>query len=108
MASVMDRSDEIRSLEQNKRFHAMVADIADQVEWAGEKMDREDWKRLLLAAKYGQRVVPNPLDPQSAFIVTNLRRSRALSVPEMREFMDEIEAFGAEHGVKWSHDEVPL
>jgi hypothetical protein len=40
MASVMDRSDEIRSLEQNKRFHAMVADIADQVEWAGEKMDR--------------------------------------------------------------------
>jgi hypothetical protein len=53
-------------------------------------------------------VVPNPLDPQSAFIVTNLRRSRALSVPEMREFMDEIEAFGAEHGVKWSHDEAPL
>jgi hypothetical protein len=105
VAAVMDRSDEIRSLEQNKRFHAMVADIADQLEWAGEKMDREDWKRLLLAAKYQQRVVPNPLDPHGAFIVVNLRRSRALSVPEMREFMDEIEAFGAERGVVWRHDE---
>jgi hypothetical protein len=105
MAAVMDRSDEIRSLEQNKRFHAMVADIADQIDWAGEKMDREDWKRLLLAARYGQRVVPNPLDPHGAFIVCNLRRSRALTVPEMREFMDEIEAFAVDRGGKWTHDE---
>lgn len=103
MAAVLN--DEVRSVLQNKRFHALIADIADQCDWAGERMDREDWKRLLLAAKYGQRVVPNPLDPHGAFIVTNLRRSRALTVPEMREFMDEIEAFGAERGVKWSHDE---
>jgi hypothetical protein len=100
-----DRSDEIRTLEQNKKFHAMVADIARQLEWAGERLDAEDWKRLFLAAKYEQRVVPNPLDPQRGFVVMNVRRSRGLTVPEMAEFIGEIEAFGAERGVQWSDDE---
>lgn len=100
-----DRSDEIRTLEQNKKFHALVADIAAQVKWADEKMDAEDWKRLLLAAKYEQRVVPNPLDPHGKFVIVNLRRSRGLTVPEMSEFIAEIEAFAAERGVKFSEDE---
>jgi hypothetical protein len=96
-----DRSDEIRSLEQNKKFHAMVRDIARQVKWADMLMDEEDWKRLLLAAKYDQRVVPNPLDPHARFIVVNLRRSRGLTIPEMQEFLEEIQVFGNERGVEW-------
>lgn len=96
--------DEIRTLEQNKKFHAMVADIARQVKWADESMDAEDWKRLLLAAKYEQKVIPNPLG-YGGFIVVNKRRSRALTVEEMSEFIGEIEAFGAERGVDWSGDE---
>jgi hypothetical protein len=100
-----DRDDEIRTGEQNKKFHAMVRDIAAQVEWAGEMMDEEDWKRLLLAAQYGQKVVPNPLNPQGTFIVINNRRSRGLVKPEMAELIGEIEAFGAERGVQWSEDE---
>ncbi len=97
--------DEVRSCEQNRKFHAMVRDIARQVEWAGEMIDEEDWKRLLLAAKYEQKVVPNPLDPHGRFVVMNNRRSRALTVPEMSEFIAEIESFGAERGVAWSDDE---
>lgn len=65
-----------RTLEQNKRFHAMVRDIAQQVEWAGEKMDEEDWKRLLLASAYGQKVVPNPFGGN--FVVVNIKRSSEL------------------------------
>lgn len=98
----MSRSDEIRSAEQNRKFHAMVRDIARQVKWAGEMMDEGDWKRLLLAARYGQAVVPNPLDPQRGFIVRNNRRSRGLTVPEMADFITEIQVFGDEHGVAWS------
>lgn len=101
----MYSDDEIRTLEQNAKFHAMVADIAAQVPWAGEMMEREDWKRLLLAAMYGQRTVPNPLDPQAAFIVVNTKRSRSLRAVSMSEFLMEIEAFGANQGVKWSADE---
>lgn len=106
MTSRFDR-DEVRNLDQNKAFHAMVRDISRQVKWGNPPalMDEEDWKRLLLAAKYEQRVVPNPLDPHGAFIVVNRRRSRSLTEAEMAEFLLEIEAFGAENGIDWSEDE---
>lgn len=105
MSKAYSYDDEIRSLPQNARFHSMVRDIARQVQWAGGYMDEEDWKRILLAAKYGQRVIPNPLDPHAAFIVVNTRRSSGLVKPEMAELIGEIEAFGADRGVKWSEDE---
>jgi hypothetical protein len=35
----VSRSDEIRSHPQNKRLHAMIRDISEQVKWAGEYMD---------------------------------------------------------------------
>ena len=97
----MNRDDEIRSRAQNKMFHAMIRDVAAQVKWAGDYMDEEDWKRLFLAAAHGQKVVPNPLDPQSAFIVVNNRRSRGLVVPEMADLITQIQVFGDEHGVDW-------
>lgn len=99
--AVGDRSDEIRSLEQNKKFHAMVRDLAKQVKWAGAYMDEEDWKRMLLAAHYEQRMVPNPLHPTRPFIVVNKRRSSGLVVSEMAEFITEIQVFGDERGVTW-------
>jgi hypothetical protein len=102
----MSREDEIRSSPQNRRFHAMVRDIAEQVKWAGDFMDAEDWKRLFLAAAYGQRMVPNPLDPQKPFLVVNWRRSRGLNVPEMADLITEIEVFGNERGVKWADQQA--
>ncbi len=102
----MKCADEIRSIPQNRRFHAMVRDIAAQVKWAGHYMDEEDWKRLFLAAAHGQRVVPNPLDPQATFIVVNQRRSRGLNVPEMADLITQIEVFGHEQGVVWADQQV--
>lgn len=95
--------DEIRTLPQNARFHAMVDDIARQLDWAGEKLDPEDWKRLLLAGKYGQRTVPNPING-IGFVVMNSRRSRALTIEEMSDFLMEIQVFGDERGIKWSRE----
>lgn len=95
---------DIRSVEANKKFHAMVRDIAKQVQWAGALMDEETWKRVLLAAKYEQKVVPNPFTGIGV-VVVNCRRSRSLTREEMAEFLLEIEAFGAEQGVDWSEDE---
>lgn len=98
------RENEIRSTDHNARFHAMVRDIARQLDWAGEKLGEEDWKRLLLAAKFGQKVVPNPLTG-IGFVVMNERRSRSLTNAEMEELLGELEAFGAERGVDWSEDD---
>lgn len=96
--------DEVRTLEQNKKFHAVIADVARQVQWAGDWMDEEDWKRLFLAAAHGQKTVPNPFDPQAPFIVVNNRRSRGLVVTEMSDVISAILAFGDERGVKWGRE----
>jgi hypothetical protein len=105
MTSLFERRDaeDIRDREHNARFHAMVRDIAKKVPWAGEFLGEEDWKRLMLAAKFGQKVVPNPLTG-IGFVVMNGRRSRSLTNAEMEDLIGEIEAFGAEHGVDWSDD----
>lgn len=94
-----------RSPNHNARFHSMVRDIAKQVPWAGEFLDAESWKRLVLAAQFGQKVVPNPLTGVG-FVVMNERRSRSLSNAEMEELLGELEAFGASHEVDWSEDDA--
>lgn len=100
----VERGSEIRTADHNARFHRMVRDIAKQVQWAGEFLGEEDWKRLLLAAKFGQKVVPNPLTGLG-FVVMNERRSRSLTNAEMEEMLGELEAFGALHEVDWSEDD---
>ena len=81
----------------------MCRDISRQVEWAGRRWSEEDWKRILLAAKFEQHVVPNPLG--YSVIVVNKKRSRDLTLEQMTEFIGEIEAFGAENNVQWTDDE---
>ncbi len=39
-----------RTSPQNAILHAALTDIAEQVEWHGQKLEIEDWKRLLTAA----------------------------------------------------------
>ncbi len=38
-----------RNLDQNAKFHAMVADIARQVQWCGKWLKPEQWKVLLIS-----------------------------------------------------------
>lgn len=97
----MSRADEIRTAEQNKRLHAMIRDIAEQVQWAGDWMDEDQWKLLILGAAYGQKFVPNPLDAQASFVLVNNRRSRGLVVPECADLITQIQIFGDDRGVKW-------
>lgn len=93
-----------RTREQNRKFHAMVRDISQQVEWAGALMDEETWKRILLAAQYQQRIVPNPITGIGMVVVNN-KRSRDLDPKEMSDFLMEIQVFGDTQGVKWSEDD---
>jgi hypothetical protein len=97
----VSRSDEIRSIPQNKRLHAMIRDISEQVKWAGEYMDEETWKLLLLGAAYGQRMVPNPLDPQGRFV--SGQRSTLARLGRSRNGGPDHAAvgFGDEKGVQW-------
>lgn len=100
----MSRADEIRTAEQNKKLHAMIRDVSEQMKWAGEWRDEEWWKRLILGAAHGQDVVPNPFDEQAPPVVVNKRRSSGLVVPETADLITQLQILGDDNGVKWREE----
>jgi hypothetical protein len=88
---------ETRSLEQNRRLWAMLNDVSEQVDWHGQKLTPEDWKHIFSASIKKQRAVPG-LD--GGFVVLGQSTSKMGKV-EMSEMQELIEAFGAEHDVKF-------
>ncbi|MFP1891065.1 recombination protein NinB [Lonsdalea quercina] len=89
-----------RSLEQNARLWATLRDISDQVVWHGRKMDSESWKCVFTAALKKQETVPGI---EGGFVVLG-RSTRNMRVSEMSDLIELMNAFGAEHGVRWSED----
>lgn len=104
--SVRVRIDEkapTRSLEQNAMFHAICGDIAKQRKWAGQWIDTEGWKRLLVDAwartegKSQGRVVPS-LDGQS---VVNLGvQTHRMRVAEMADLITFAQAWAVDNDVR--------
>lgn len=94
-------SDKPRSIEQNRRMWAMLRDVSQQVVWYGQKLQDEDWKHVFSASLKKQRVVPG-ID--GGFVVLGQSTSR-MSVAEMGELMELMEAFGAQQGVKFTAPE---
>lgn len=96
--------DEDRSGEQNKYLHALLGDIAGQVEHAGKKWDVLIWKRLLTAAwlrEEGDQPQMIPAIDGHGFDVIYERTSK-LSVKQCASLIEWVTCFGAEHDVKWS------
>jgi len=87
-----------RSLPQNARMWAMLGEVAAQVDWHGQKLAAEEWKDVFTASLKRQKVVPG-LD--GGFVVLGSSTSK-MSKAEMGEMMDLIEAFSAQHGVRFS------
>lgn len=98
---VLEIRPETRSDQQNKLLHAMLGDIAKQVEWAGKKRDAEVWKRLLVAAwcraRREQVELLPALDGHGVDIV--FRRTSQLTRAECAELCDFVMAWCAENGV---------
>ncbi|MBF8732827.1 recombination protein NinB [Pseudomonas guariconensis] len=100
--------DQDRSSEQNKKLHACLSDIAKQVEHAGKKWDVLIWKRLLTAAwlrESGEKPQMIPAVDGNGFDVVYERTSQ-LSVKQCASLLEWIQAFGAEHQVRWSQKDL--
>lgn len=95
---VLELKTETRSLAQNRRLWAMLTDISTQVDWYGRKLTQEQWKHVFSAALKKQDVVPG-LD--GGFVVLGLSTSK-MTKAEMADLQTLMEAFGAEHGVKFT------
>ena len=98
---VLEVRQETRSDKQNRLLHAMLGDIAAQVDWAGKKRDAEVWKRLLTAAwlrARGESVELLPaIDGHGVDVV--FRRTSKLTRAECAELCDWIMAWCVEHDV---------
>ena len=93
-----------RSIDQNRKLWACLGDVSRQVEWHGRWLDAESWKCIFTAALKKQDVVPNLNG--DGFVVLGQSTSK-MRVSEFAELLELIQAFGAEHDVKWS-DEARL
>lgn len=92
----------VRSAEQNARLHALLGDIAAQKQWAGQWLDTDDWKRLMVAAferanKESARIFPS-LDGQGIDMI--YRRTHRMSKQEMAELIEFATAWAVNNGVK--------
>lgn len=90
-----------RSELQNRLLHALLADTAEEIEWAGRHRNVEVWKRLLTAAwcrARGEPVEVLPaLDGHGIDIV--FRRTSQLTRGECAELCDYIMSWMADNDV---------
>ena len=98
LGKVVIVQDPTRTLEQNARMWAQLADIAKQVDWYGHRLTSEEWKDVFSAALKKQKAVPG-LD--GGFVVCGQRTSK-MTVAEMGDLIELMNAFCAERGVKLS------
>jgi len=93
-----------RTSADNAALHALLTDIARQVEWYGQTFPVEVWKRLCTAA-WLREIGGNPLlipalDGAGVDII--FERTSKLSHKQIVSLMAWIEAFGAEKGCRFS------
>jgi len=84
-----------RTLEQNAKLWAALTDLAEQVDWHGNRLTAEEWKDVMSAALKRQKVVPG-ID--GGFVVLGQRTSR-MSKREFGDLIELIQAFGVDRGV---------
>jgi len=92
-----------RTTAQNSRLWSLLTDLAQQVDWYGQKLDAATWKDITTASLRKSRVVPG-ID-EGSFVVTGLHTS-TMTKAELGDLMLLIEAFGAQQGVRFTCPEM--
>ena len=87
-----------RSSDQNRRLWAVLKDVAEQVNWYGRYLPDHAWKDIFTAALERQDIVPG-ID--GGYVMVGGRTSK-MTKARFAELLTLIDAFGAEHSVKWS------
>lgn len=115
-------TDELKTREQEERYHAMLGDIARQCRHLNERFDPDSWKRLCVDLfrkesmsdprladywrRHGFRLVPS-LDGSGLVVLGEQTRKFPKYVATA--FIEWLFSFGAEKGVEWTDPTiVPL
>ena len=99
---ILEVTEESRSNPQNKKFHAIIGQIASQAEHAGSKWTVEDWKRFLIDQWCVDRElsggeVVRSLDGQR--VVQLGKQSRKFSKAEGADFIEWLLMWSATNGI---------
>jgi hypothetical protein len=102
---------------QEKKYHAMIADIASCCYFRGRKWRPASWKRLLVEAYVNVERdqarasgAPDPF-PGAVLLIEGLdgnsivalgEQTRTFSKEQSAAFVESLYAYGAENGVTWS------
>lgn len=96
-----------KSRDTEKKYHAMIGEIAEQAMHMGAKWSAEDWKRLLVwqfckesDLPFG-KIVPS-LDASG--IVQLGMQTRNFTQEQASEFVEWLKAWGANNGIVFSQD----
>jgi hypothetical protein len=88
-----------RSDVQNRKLHAMIEDLRQQIP-GGDQFTKEDWKlRLMHALRNETRFLPE-LEGAGQFPVG--QKTSTLSKTQFSALIEIIYAFGSKHDVVWS------
>jgi len=93
-----------RSLQQSARLWAIASDIAKSgKEWGGIRLSKNNWFRLLTAAVYGQKMVPDLNG--NGFVFVDARTSRMTNA-QISEVIAFAEAFCVDQGIELSDEQL--
>lgn len=96
---------------QEEKYHAMLGDLSRQSQYAGQKWDTEDTKRILIDEFAAEmRLAGSPLHndsriipSQDGFRIIQLNiRSSDFYVKEAGEFIEFLYSWGADRKVVWT------
>jgi hypothetical protein len=108
---VMRLQEPTKKRTQELKYHAMIDDIAKQTTYAGKSWDADDMKRILIDEfAYEMRMANTPLHHDGRLIPSEdgLRiiqlgiQSRDFYVLEAAQFIQFLEAWGADRSVRWN------
>lgn len=94
-----------KSRDQEEKYHAMIGEIAKQAQHLGAKWDAESWKRLLVDQFCREN------DIKTGVVIPNLSgdgivqlgfQTRKFTKEQASEFVEWLNAWGAEHGITYS------
>lgn len=103
LGKVVIIQDATRSTDQNSKLHAVITDVANQLEYMGKKRTLQQWKILLIsghaiATENEAEVLPGI---ENEF-VTFRESSAQMSKKRLASVIEYIHAYGSEKGVRWS------
>lgn len=90
-----------RSLDQNAKFHALLADLANSpLKWAGKRRSMDEWKAIVISGHAVATKEPGEVIPGIEGEFVAIRESSArMSVARSSSLIEYLMSFCATHGV---------